>query len=102
MCLSLSVSNIPFCGSDVGGFTGYASPRLITRWYEHGVFQVFFRAHGHESVEGRDPWAQGEFYPLIREYVHLRHSLLPYIYTQFQITTLTGIPIMRPMYFAYP
>jgi alpha-glucosidase (family GH31 glycosyl hydrolase) len=40
----------------------------------------FFRAHGHESVSFREPWNQGEEFNIIKEYVHLRHSLMPYMY----------------------
>ena len=29
MCLSLAVAGHPFCGSDIGGFTGQAHPELL-------------------------------------------------------------------------
>jgi len=38
MCLSLAISGIPICGADVGGFTGYASKQLLSKWYQHAVF----------------------------------------------------------------
>ncbi|MFO0006361.1 MAG: TIM-barrel domain-containing protein [bacterium] len=43
------------------------------------MFLPFFRAHGHESVSFREPWNQGEEFHIIKEYVHLRHSLMPYM-----------------------
>jgi len=33
MCLSISMSGIPMCGADVGGFTGHTSNELLLRWY---------------------------------------------------------------------
>src|ERR1035437_1611552 len=40
--LSLGVSGLPFVGSDVGGFAGYPSAELYTRWLEAGIFPPFF------------------------------------------------------------
>jgi alpha 1,3-glucosidase len=34
MLLSLSVSGIPFCGADVGGFFNNPDSELLTRWYQ--------------------------------------------------------------------
>lgn len=39
---------------------------------------------------------------IIKEYLHLRHSLMPYIYTQTYFTTKTGIPLMRPLWMEFP
>lgn len=79
MCLSLGISGLPICGADIGGFTGYASSNLLSKWYQHAVFQPFFRAHAHDSVKYREPWNSGDLLYIIREYIHLRHSLLPYM-----------------------
>ncbi|KIH48962.1 hypothetical protein ANCDUO_20964, partial [Ancylostoma duodenale] len=55
MLLSLSVSGVPFVGkynyafnnvfigADVGGFFGNPDEQLLTRWYQAGAFQPFFR-----------------------------------------------------------
>lgn len=48
MCLSMAISGIPICGSDVGGFTGTPPQNLLSKWYQYAVFHPFFRAHGHE------------------------------------------------------
>jgi alpha 1,3-glucosidase len=102
MCLTLGISGIPICGSDVGGFTGYANPRFLSKWYMHGVFVPFFRAHGHETVNNREPWNQGDQLYIMKEYLHLRHSLMPYIYTQCYFSTQSGLPIMRPLWMEFP
>lgn len=33
MCLTMGLSGLPICGADVGGFTGYASAKLLSKWY---------------------------------------------------------------------
>ena len=38
MCLSLGISGMPFCGADVGGFTGHSAQGLLTTWYTLGAF----------------------------------------------------------------
>jgi len=52
MLLSLSVSGIPLCGADVGGFFNSPNSELLTRWYQAGAFQPFFRGHAHIQKEG--------------------------------------------------
>ena len=80
MCLSLGVSGMPFCGADVGGFTGHPSSGLLTTWYTLGAFQPFFRAHAHNSVRGREPWNLNKHnLDTIRESLYVRQSLIPYM-----------------------
>jgi alpha 1,3-glucosidase len=43
MLLSLSIAGIPNVGADVGGFFKNPDGQLITRWYQAGAFQPFFR-----------------------------------------------------------
>src|SRR5262249_48614184 len=37
-----------------------------------------------------------------RRYIELRYQLLPYIYSQTEETSRTGIPLMRPVFLDYP
>lgn len=103
MLLSLSISGIPFVGADVGGFFGNPSSDLLLRWYQTGIFYPFFRAHAHIDTLRREPWLAPEpHYGLIREAIRLRYQLLPYIYTLFYEASITGVPIMRPLFFEFP
>ena len=38
MLLSLSISGIPLCGADVGGFFNNPHNELLTRWYQVRLF----------------------------------------------------------------
>jgi len=103
MLLSISVSGISFCGADVGGFFGNPSEELLIRWYQAGAYQPFFRAHAHLDTNRREPYLfSSETTSLIRQSIRSRYSLLPYIYTGFYDASISGIPLMRPLWSEYP
>uniref|UniRef100_A0A914NGQ0 Glycoside hydrolase family 31 N-terminal domain-containing protein n=1 Tax=Meloidogyne incognita TaxID=6306 RepID=A0A914NGQ0_MELIC len=103
MLLSISVSGIPSVGADVGGFFKDPDGQLITRWYQAGAFQPFFRAHGHIETKRREPWLFSEREKnAMREAVIKRYILLPYWYTLFYEHTKTGVPPMRPVWSEFP
>lgn len=79
MCLTLGVSGVPFCGADIGGFTGYIPPEHLAGWYIYAAFQPFMRAHGHDSTRHREPWLQGEYLEYIQQVLIMRYQLLPYM-----------------------
>eukprot|EP00475_Leptophrys_vorax_P026762 TRINITY_DN3795_c0_g1_i1.p1 TRINITY_DN3795_c0_g1~~TRINITY_DN3795_c0_g1_i1.p1 ORF type:complete len:839 (-),score=204.98 TRINITY_DN3795_c0_g1_i1:902-3418(-) len=103
MLLSLGVAGLPFVGADVGGFFDNPETDLLVRWYQAGAFQPFFRAHAHIETNRREPWLFGEENThLIREAVMERYAHLAYIYTLFWDNSVTGIPIMRPLWMEFP
>lgn len=103
MLLSIGMTGIPFVGADVGGFFGNPEPELLTRWYQAGAFQPFFRGHAHLDSARREPWLFGEPYTtLIREAIKTRYNYLAYWYTLFYESTRTGAPPMRPLWFNFP
>jgi len=94
----LSMSGLPFCGTDIGGFSGAPSAELFTRWIQFGVFSPFMRAHSAGDTAEREPWSFGEEYEkLNRKFIELRYKLLPYIYTVFWQHARYGVPILRPL-----
>jgi alpha-glucosidase len=100
MCLGLSMSCFPFCGSDIGGFHGRCEPELYARWIQLGAFTPFFRTHyaGALTPGRQEPWSFGpEIEAVARAAIELRHRLLPYTYTAFWRHTTTGLPVMRAL-----
>ncbi|WP_257657718.1 glycoside hydrolase family 31 protein [Parapedobacter lycopersici] len=94
----LSVSGMPFCGTDIGGFSGEPDAELFTRWIQFGVFSPFMRAHSAGDTAEREPWSFGpEHEALNRKFIELRYQLLPYIYSVFWEHTQYGFPILRPV-----
>jgi alpha-glucosidase len=103
MCLNLSVSGQPFVGSDIGGFIGFPSGELFARWLQLGVFTPLMRAHSVINEKNKEPWEYGpEFTDVNRETINLRYRFLPYIYNAMVVASLSGVPPMRPLGFAFP
>ncbi|CAB3407773.1 unnamed protein product [Caenorhabditis bovis] len=102
MLLSLSVAGIPFVGADVGGFFGDPDEQLLTRWYQAGAFQPFFRGHGHIETKRREPWLFSETTRnSLRDVIRIRYTLLQYWYTLFQEHSENGMPPMRPLFYEF-
>eukprot|EP00003_Mantamonas_plastica_P006535 TRINITY_DN1534_c0_g1_i2.p1 TRINITY_DN1534_c0_g1~~TRINITY_DN1534_c0_g1_i2.p1 ORF type:complete len:651 (-),score=209.59 TRINITY_DN1534_c0_g1_i2:130-2082(-) len=103
MLLSMNIAGLPFVGADVGGFFKDPDAELMVRWYQAGAFQPFFRAHGHLDTKRREPWLWGDV-PMgqIRDAIRMRYSLLPFWYSLFQESSVSGMPVMRPLFFEYP
>jgi alpha-glucosidase len=94
----LSMSGIPFAGTDIGGFSGEPTAELFTRWIQLGVFSPFMRAHSAGDTAEREPWSFGEtFEDINRKFIELRYKLLPYIYSAFWEHHRYGFPILRPV-----
>ncbi|XP_050680339.1 neutral alpha-glucosidase AB [Leptidea sinapis] len=103
MCLSLATAGVSFCGSDVGGFFKYPDAELMTRWYQAGAFQAFFRAHSHIETKRREPWLyDATTLARIRDAVRRRYALLDFWYTLFYEHSIDGLPVTRPLFQQYP
>jgi alpha-glucosidase len=101
--LNLGLSGYPLVGDDIGGFAGSPSPELLTRWFEVGAFNPIFRDHTNKGTLDQEPWVHGAQHEAIRRrYVETRYKLLPYLYTEVEETSRTGVPIMRPVWLEYP
>jgi len=103
MLLNLSLSGVPFCGADVGGFLENASGEILARWMQLAVFTPYFRNHTNNESRDQEPWAFGpEVEDICRRYIQLRYQLLPYLYCLFAEAQRTGAPVMRPLVWHYP
>ena len=103
MCLNLSISGQPFVGSDIGGFIGHPSGELFARWLELGVFTPLMRAHSVINEVNKEPWEYGDSITNVnRRTIELRYRFLPFIYSEMERASRTGVSPMRPMIFAYP
>lgn len=94
----MSMSGIPFVGTDIGGFSGEPDGELFTRWIQMGTFSPFMRAHSAGDTKEREPWSFGEpFTAINRKFIELRYRLLPYFYSAFWEHHRYGFPILRPI-----
>ncbi len=103
MSITLGLSGQPFNGPDIGGFLGNTDGDLWANWLGFGIFFPFTRGHACAGTNNKEPWAYG---PAIekssRIAIERRYRLLPYIYTLFRDASLSGLPVMRPVFFADP
>ena len=103
MLANLSVSGVPFVGCDVGGFNDMPSGELYARWLQAAALTPFLRSHSVGWVGNKEPWEYGDnFTKINRATVEMRYRFLPYLYTIFYEHEKTGMPVMRPLWFAYP
>ncbi|KAI5962047.1 ROT2 [Candida theae] len=102
MVLTSNIVGMPFAGADVGGFFGNPSGELLTRWYQAGIWYPFFRAHAHIDSRRREPYLLGDpFRSYVKDAIRLRYKLLPVFYTSFHQASLTGAPVLKPVFYDY-
>ncbi len=90
---------------DIGGHHfGRRDDDMYLRWIQFGVFSPILRLHSTSNdLLGKEPWKyRSEVYRISKEYLRLRHSLIPYIYTMDYRCHNDGIALCEPMYYSYP
>jgi alpha-glucosidase len=99
--LSAGLSGLQVWGTDMGGFKGHPSAELMVRWFQFGLFNPIYRAHG--DHDPREPWAYGpEAEKYMSAAIRLRYRLLPHLYTVMYQMHITGLPPMRPLFLEFP
>ncbi|MGI4862716.1 MAG: TIM-barrel domain-containing protein [Janthinobacterium lividum] len=99
--LSMGQVGVGYMHSDAGGFGANATqdPELYTRWLQMAALCPIMRPHS-DQVVAPEPYTYPEPYKsIVRDYAHLRATLLPYLYTLAAQNTLTGAPLVRAMDF---
>ncbi len=90
---------------DIGGhMMGLDDSELYARWVQFGVFSPINRLHTSSGVfNRREPWKHTyEAFQTAKQYLQLRHQLVPYIYTMSHRNEQTGLPLVTPLYYNHP
>jgi len=99
--LSLALGGFAFWSHDIGGFESTATADVYKRWVAFGLFSTHSRLHG--STSYRVPWLYDEeSVEIVRKFTKVKHSLMPYLFSQAVKATKTGVPVIRPMVMEYP
>ncbi len=94
--LSLMLSGFSYWSHDIGGFEDKSTPDVYKRWSAFGLLSSHSRLHG--STSYRVPWNYDEeSVDVLRHYVELKKSLMPYINVARKEAENYGFPVMRPM-----
>lgn len=105
--LTSTAANVGFgwWSHDIGGHHhGVKDQELYTRWVQYGVFSPIMRLHSTKNMfEDRHPWGYTrEVLDITRDYMQLRHALIPYLYTMSYENYSTGVPGILPLYYEQP
>jgi alpha-glucosidase len=100
--LNLSISGISFNGSDVGGFGDDCTEALLIDWFKAAFLMPFLRNHATRDSRDQEPWAYSDgALEIIRRFVRLRYTLLPYLYNLFIGQEEIGEAILRPLFYDF-
>lgn len=101
--LNLSLSGVPFNGSDLGGFEGPCSEQLFKDHYKACFLFPFCRNHASFASPRQEPWVYGkDTLAVVRSYVQDRYRLRPYLYQLFVAQEETGEAVLRPLFYDFP
>jgi alpha-glucosidase len=103
MVANLGLAGQAFSGPDIGGYDGDPSSELFVRWFELGAYLPFCRGHAEKGSCRKEPWALGpDAERHVRSALERRMRLLPFLYTLFRAHEESGLPVVRPLFWADP
>ncbi len=104
---NLNATNIgvSWWSHDIGGYhKGIEDSELYIRSVQLGVFSPImkFGSAGGKYYK-REPWRWGvKTYSIVKDYLTLRHQLIPYLYAEAYKYHKFGDPLIIPLYYKYP
>ena len=100
--LGASMSGLSYLHSDVGGFApkdALMHNELYIRWFQLGAFSPIMRAHRALPVPAEPIFYDKYVQDIVRKYIYLRYTFLPYNYSIAYENTASGLPLMKPIDF---
>lgn len=90
---------------DIGGHMGgVKDDDLAVRWTQFGVFSPIMRLHSQGNpFSGKEPWNfRATAAAVMSSHLQLRHQLVPYLYSMNYLASANALPLVQPVYYAYP
>jgi len=101
--LNIGLSGVPAWAHCMGGFEQVADPELYIRWCQFGMFSPIAHLFGMEHPNYKEPWNYGDVAQTIfTKYDKLRYRLIPYLYSAYYNSYLSGSPVIQALVFNYP
>lgn len=101
MTINMGLTLQTFNGPDIGGFLRDCTPELLRHWTASGVYFPFVRNHSSLGTVNQEPYVfDKQTEDICRTAIVRRYRLLPYFYTVFEEASRTGVPVMRPVFWA--
>ena len=98
---SLSMTGFLYSGADIGGFGSDTTEDLMLRWTAFGIFTPLFRNHSAEGTRYQEYYRFENSIPVFRNFVNLRYSLIPYLYSESMKAVLNDRMLFKPLCFEY-
>lgn len=101
--LGMGLSGVANYGADIGGFFGPApDAELLVRWVQNGIFMPRFSIHSSNNDNTvTEPWMFTDATHYIVDAMKLRYSFLPYMYSLLYQASVSGAPILRPLFYEF-
>jgi alpha-glucosidase len=81
---------------------GNPTEQLYARWMSLGVYTPFYRNHSAWDTKSKEPWSFGpNIEKIVKDMIVQRYRMLPYIYSAFHESTLSGLPVARSLTINY-
>lgn len=103
--INSSNNGITWWSHDIGGFhNGVEDNELYIRYVQLGTFSPILKLSCDDlKYYKREPWRWGiKTFTITRDYLCLRHKLIPYIYSEAYRLSRYGIPLMQALYYKHP
>ena len=98
-------NGVTWWGHDIGGYhNGIEDNELFTRFVQLGTFSPILKLSAEAGkYYKREPWRWGvKTYDITKDYLQLRHRLIPYIYSEAYRLSRFGTPFLYPLYYTKP
>ncbi len=98
-------NGVSFWSHDIGGyFKGVEDGELYVRFVQLGTFSPILKFGVDKGrYYKREPWLWDiKTYAIVKDYLQLRHKLIPYIYSEAYKYHKFGKPLIKPIYYTNP
>ncbi len=97
--LNMSMCGVAYVHSDAGGFAqGVKDEELYIRWMQMSTFSPILRPHG-SGIPSEPIFFSPETQKIVKDFIRLRYSFLPYNYSLAYQNSTQGIPMARPVFY---
>ncbi|KXX75580.1 Alpha-glucosidase [Madurella mycetomatis] len=100
--LSFSIFGFPMFGVDACGFGGNTNYELCSRWMQLCAFFPFYRNHNILGAISQEPYRWSSVMEATKVAMHIRYSLLPYMYTLMAQASAEGSTVLRALAWEFP
>jgi alpha-glucosidase len=97
-----TIFQIPMVGPDICGFAGNTTETLCARWTTLGAFYPFMRNHAGDTSISQEYYRWPQTTAAAKKIIPVRYRLLDYLYTAFHWQTMSGMPVLNPLFYHYP